>query len=402
MARSRRSPVLRDQWRVASDTRDRRGRNRPRGSDRGRGRKRYSDRERHFRPTEAPSDRPPRSPSPSRPFPEAGREAPRKHRETSPSTSTARRSPGPPPIELREDQGAPARRPSLSSNHPNLENPRPLGEAAPEGDTERGRQRDDSPAAPPPIKRKRTRSPSPRFHRNHHRQRRHRPSRRGGGRDRSPPRKRRGRLSGRGASSRRSPRRGRERRDGEFDRFGISRRRFSRSPIRGERPYTSPRRPSRSPHTADYSDRDSFYRSPSRHSVQSGASGLSASAGRGSRSEQNMNSTKPIRSIVDESARSPSPPRPIPSFDADNTSDAADGDASLREAFPMHGMRASDVRGNQRSRPARPPVDSRQYSTSPQYVTPTGSYHGSPQSTSPYSGGRGGWGGQPPYHPQHG
>ncbi|OXV09278.1 hypothetical protein Egran_02957, partial [Elaphomyces granulatus] len=114
-----------------------------------------------------------------------------------------------------------------------------------------------------------------------------------------------------------------------------------------------------------------------------------------------MNSTRPIQSIVDDSNRSPSPLRPIPSFDADNAGDHLDGESRMREAFPMHGMRASDVHGG-KQRPPRPHIDTRQFSTSPQYVTPTSSYQGSPQSGSPYSGGRGGWSGQSHFPGQHG
>ncbi|MCJ1380730.1 kinase subunit of RNA polymerase II carboxy-terminal domain kinase I [Xylographa soralifera] len=82
-----------------------------------------------------------------------------------------------------------------------------------------------------------------------------------------------------------------------------------------------------------------------------------------------QSSTRPIQSILDEQPRQPSPPRPIPSFDDSNGS----ADSHIRDAFPMHGMK---------------------YATSPQYMTPTSSHHGSPQSASPYSHGRGGWTGQ--------
>ena len=43
---------------------------------------------------------------------------------------------------------------------------------------------------------------------------------------------------------------------------------------------------------------------------------------------------------------------------------------------------------------SRPQIDTRQYSQSPQHVSPSSSYHGSPHGHSPYSAGRGGWGGQ--------
>ena len=100
-------------------------------------------------------------------------------------------------------------------------------------------------------------------------------------------------------------------------------------------------------------------------------------------------STRPIQSILDEQPRQPSPPRPIPSFD-DST---GSGDAHMREAFPMHGMKANDLHSNHRRGPGH--IDTRQsYATSPQFMTPTSSHHGSPQSGSPYNHGRGGWGGQ--------
>ncbi|QMW31515.1 hypothetical protein G4B84_006896 [Aspergillus flavus NRRL3357] len=103
----------------------------------------------------------------------------------------------------------------------------------------------------------------------------------------------------------------------------------------------------------------------------------------------------PIQS-ADNPLRSPSPPQPIPSFDVDTTSALVDGDVP-RESVSMHGMRASDARDTKSSNP-RSHLDTRQYSTSPQYVTPSNSYHGSPQSTSPYLGGRGGRNGQQPPH----
>ena len=117
----------------------------------------------------------------------------------------------------------------------------------------------------------------------------------------------------------------------------------------------------------------------------------SSPAPRRSRKEEtNMqSSTRPIQSILDDQPRQPSPPRPIPSFD-DSTGAA---DAHIREAFPMHGMKANDMHSNHRRGPNH--IDTRQpYATSPQFLTPTSSHHGSPQSGSPYSHGRGGWGGQ--------
>ncbi|KAI9863583.1 MAG: kinase subunit of RNA polymerase II carboxy-terminal domain kinase I [Trichoglossum hirsutum] len=101
----------------------------------------------------------------------------------------------------------------------------------------------------------------------------------------------------------------------------------------------------------------------------------------------------------------PSPPRPIPSFTDSDDHDLIDGDARMREAFPMHGMKAADV-----SRPSPAPVsqstpapiDTRQhYSNSSQYIGPNSNHHLSPQSQSPYGNGRG-WGGQQHFNGQHG
>ncbi|KAI9846333.1 MAG: kinase subunit of RNA polymerase II carboxy-terminal domain kinase I [Sclerophora amabilis] len=95
----------------------------------------------------------------------------------------------------------------------------------------------------------------------------------------------------------------------------------------------------------------------------------------------------------------PSPPRPIPSFTDSDDRDDLEGNARIREAFPMHGMKATNLHHSSRQHP-RPQVDTRQpYSHSPPYVAPNSAH---PQSASPYGGGRG-WGGQPPpYHGQHG
>lgn len=98
----------------------------------------------------------------------------------------------------------------------------------------------------------------------------------------------------------------------------------------------------------------------------------------------------------------PSPPRPIPSFTAADERAPMDNDMHLREAFPMHGMKASEIHGPSRGM-TRPSIDTRRtYSPSPQYLTPTSTHHVSPQAVSPYSNGRG-WGqqqstyhGQPP------
>ena len=115
-------------------------------------------------------------------------------------------------------------------------------------------------------------------------------------------------------------------------------------------------------------------------------------------SSKMQSSTRPIQSILDEQPRQPSPPRPIPSFDDAN----AAGNQHLNQSFPLHGMKSGELPSHNHRR-IPPHIDTRQsYGTSPQYVTPTSSHHGSPQSGSPYSHGRGGWGGQQHYHGQSG
>ncbi|KAL9128718.1 MAG: hypothetical protein Q9217_002651 [Psora testacea] len=95
-------------------------------------------------------------------------------------------------------------------------------------------------------------------------------------------------------------------------------------------------------------------------------------------------------------SRTNSPPRPIQSFDA--TSQHAG--MMPADAFPLHGLKASEVHGLHRQ--MRPPhLDTRQpYSTSPHW-TPSSSHHGSPHSASPYNQARGGWAAQQQqYHRQ--
>ena len=104
-----------------------------------------------------------------------------------------------------------------------------------------------------------------------------------------------------------------------------------------------------------------------------------------------QSSTRPIQSILDDGSRQPSPPRPIPSFDS-----VPQNPAAISEAFPLHGMKASEVHGAHGThRPNRPPHLNTQhsYSTSPQW-TPSSSHHGSPHSGSPFNQTRGGWGAQ--------
>lgn len=117
---------------------------------------------------------------------------------------------------------------------------------------------------------------------------------------------------------------------------------------------------------------------------------------RGGRTKM-QSSTRPIQNTINDGSRPPSPPRPIPSFEP-----VPHHPAMISEAFPLHGMKASDVHGTHRS--SHPPhLNTQQsYSTSPQW-TPTSSHHNSPHSGSPFSQSRGGWGGQQQqYHGQPG
>ena len=361
MAGSRRSPVLKDDWRAAANDTGDHHRRRPHQSRpyRDRGRERYRERDRPPRPKDNGLDRPFRSPPPSRAFPHPGREAPHKHRGfPSNDAPSPRGSPGPPPDELMESR--------RNFNHPRFSQSSDHPDFRPWEATEREPWRDDSPSAPPPSKRKRTRSPSsPRrpYHRTSNpRHPRHNP-RHGEGFDRGF--SKRGRFSTRGRAGRGSfPPRGRGRRG----RGGSFRGRDSLSPGRGRDSLSPPRGWSRSPYPEDHPEGDFRRRSMSRHSTQSGHSRVSAYSRRDS-----VDSTRPRRPGMDDFARSPSPRRPISSFDADNASASGDGDANIRAS-------------NQRSRPPR----------SPQYMKSNNSYQGSPRSASPYSGR--GWGGQRPYH----
>ena len=153
------------------------------------------------------------------------------------------------------------------------------------------------------------------------------------------------------------------------------------------------------------------HKAPSRHRNQSLSSSRGGSRKPGSRRRtprspieregarggrtKMQSSARPIHNTINDGSRQPSPPRPIPSYEP-----LPQSSAMISEAFPLHGMKASDVHGGTH-RPSRPPhLNTQQpYSTSPQW-TPTSSHHNSPHSGSPFSQGRGGWGGQ--QHQYHG
>ena len=144
------------------------------------------------------------------------------------------------------------------------------------------------------------------------------------------------------------------------------------------RPAVDERRRTRSPHIRDRARNTSLersYRSRSR------------SRDRRHKRDRMNHSTRPIQSILDDPARQPSPPRRIPSFD-----DVQGGNAS------HHGPQFN-VHGAKPDRRHPPHIDTRQnYGTSPQYMTPTSSHHGTPHSGSPYNHGRGGWHAQQQYY----
>ncbi|KAJ6053147.1 uncharacterized protein N7446_009159 [Penicillium canescens] len=372
MAGSRRSP-LRDQWSADQDRDPRDGdRRRGRGSGRDRGRGRGRDRGRPYRPNTRNFDRPGRSP------PRASRFGPGPSHgpgDFASDRSPPRGSPGPVPFNNRR---------------PDLNRPSSAGDwnGHPSGSFNReypSTRRDESPSGPP-FKRQRTRSPSPRGRR---------PplppqssyGKHGEGRDRSPSfKKRGGRFQGRGGPRRRSPRRGRDRRGKDRRRPDIPRPGRSRSPVHDRGFHPSPDRRSRSLSGDNYSDHGSHYRSNSRHSA--GSHSRLSVASHTSRLLSEMNATRPIQSILDDRPRSPSPPRPIPSFDSDNFGEP-------RDAVSMHGPHGPDMRQKPYRRSSRPHLDTRPYGTSPQHPT-AGSYHGSPPPGSPYSG-RGGWNGPSAY-----
>ncbi|KAJ5280329.1 hypothetical protein N7478_005701 [Penicillium angulare] len=387
MAGSRRSPVLRDQWSGDPDREPRpRDNNRGRVSHRDRGRYRNRDRGRGSRPNGRRFDYPPRSP------PISGRVS-----RFGPDSSIA---PNDPAIDRSPPRGSPGPSPGFYNNRRSDQNRPPSSgdwNSHPSGPLERdgpGFRRDDSPGGPP-SKRKRTRSPSPRGPRGQFPPRQPSFAKHGDRRDRSPGYKNRGgRFPGRGGPRRRSPRRGRDRRGRDRGRPDFQRPGRSRSPARGRGNPTSPDRRSRTPSAGGYSDRDSRYRSRSvsRHSGRSAASRISSFSSR-IRGDEGINLNRPAQYVADDSALAPSP-RPIPSFDDSQVGRLGDEPDIARDAFSIHGSRQPDIRNKQR-RPSRSHIDIHPYSKSPHF-TPASSHRGSPP-TSPRSGGRGGWNGQPAY-----
>ncbi|KAK2763070.1 kinase subunit of RNA polymerase II carboxy-terminal domain kinase I [Arachnomyces sp. PD_36] len=365
MAGSRGSPLMRDQWRAEDDHRE-------------------SEREHHRH--RAKPDHRPRSPPPHRRG--QGRRRDRAPRGRDTASTAGSHPPSHNQNYRKEDRKASNRKDpphSKRGSHSNNRNSRRSHAAQDKRLAGKNRPREESPSAAPPLKRRRSRSPSqPRSHRVD--------DSKPDSRSRDPER------SGRQQQRRPSPRsfthRKKARRDSTQDErpstseLNLS----SRHRGRSESPASREERQPRSPRKPSYSPAPDHTPPRRRHSRES------RSPARGSRKDRKMHSARPIQSIADD--RSPSPLRPIPSFDAENN-DHTHGEPHLRDSYPMHGMRPSDARGS--SRPSRPSVDTRQtYSTSPHYVASNSSHHGSPQSGSPFSGSnRGGWGGQPQYQQGH-
>ncbi|QSS53170.1 latrunculin sensitive kinase Lsk1 [Histoplasma capsulatum var. duboisii H88] len=400
MAGSRRNPLMKDQWRADDDhiARDNLHPH-PRERDRERNRER--------------PERRPRSPPPSRRGGGRGHERPRGRGASFVSNNPSSRR----PLSGRRGDHKKHHNSDHSNNINNNNRSRQLSPSSHDkiADTDqrdstrqsegqvnsRGDPKHSSPpqSPAPPPKRKRSRSISPSRLQPHPR-----PKRRDG---RNPDRPERGRgRSDRNFSPRRGPiPRGKDyrptdlRSEASATDYLQSRRRRSRSPdsFIGRRSL-SPRRVSRSPPpTKGYQDHSP--RPSSRHSLLSRSSRQSPQPTY--RKKTDMQSTRPIQSVVDDSRRSPSPLRPIPSFDAGNPKQNTESDSRKRDTFQKHSMRGAETRGSRR--PSRPQIDTRgSYSTSPQYVTPTSSHLGSPQSGSPHSGGRGSWSGQQQYHGQQG
>ena len=194
----------------------------------------------------------------------------------------------------------------------------------------------------------------------------------------------------------------RDRYHGHYDDPYLSHRRADRSPSSRARPPArhqrlskpdDPENPSKSSRRSEKQKQRTLRHLRARTKANDFLRRLSVSPSDDRSEDRMQQGTRPIQSILDEpprqASRPASPPRPIPSFD-DSRSGA---DTHMREHFPMHGMKVNDFSSGHRRGP--PQIDTRQtYAASPQYMTPTSSVHGSPHSVSPYSQGRGGWGGQ--------
>jgi len=366
MARSRRTPPMRDHWRVEEEARDRAA-------------PRYRDSNR--------SERRPRTP----PF--IRREDP-EDRYRGPDSRTAEsyrpssnRVPVREPKHPRPRKASPSPRRASKPKQPSPQRSRGLEDRT-------ARPRDPSPTKPP--KRRRTRSPSParsdRYVPPHRRDSR--------SRERSEPRDRRPAGTDRAFSSRRSSpsrdaRSGRRSQIPSSDSYVPSHRRRdrsrSRSPPRNfDRRSRSPPRRSRSPptrispashHRKRKPDIDKRELSP--YSARALKTQKLSQATEPWASEK-MNHPQRIQSIVDNPSLS------TQGQNYQGGHDLMGNHAPMRGNFGGHNNNMMH-----QNRPPRPMVDTRSsYQSSPPFMTPNSSYHGSPQSGSPFHGSRGGWSGQ--------
>jgi CTD kinase subunit alpha len=369
MARSRRSPLMRDQWRAEEDAYDRHS-HRYRESDR--------------------SDRRPRTPPPTR------RDDRDEHyRSREPIAVESYRPTSSREIE-RQSRKSQARAASPSprrhsKSKPSIQKSRPLEERI-------TRPHDTSPAKS--TKRKRTRSPSPT------RSDRYVPSRRRShSRERSDFRDRRGQGTDRAFSPRRlSPTRN-PRLDGRSEvapsdsyfstRYRRDESRSSRTRV--QRRSRSPRRHSRSPPPHRTKTRSPRPASRELSPYSARARKTQNQATHDTRGSDNSMNPQRIQSIVSDSSHPQPQSQRMQGYNRGGH-DPMDGHTPMRQNFTAHNHNMIH-----QNRPPRPFVDTRPpYSGSPPFMTPNSSYHGSPQSGSPHYGNRGGWGGQQPYQGHHG
>ena len=375
MARSRRTPPMRDHWRAEEEARDRAA-------------QRYRDTNR--------SERRPRTP----PF--ARREDPEDRYRSLDSRATESYRP------------SNNREPVRESKHPRTRKASPSprrGSKPKQPSPERfwvledriSHPRDPSPTKLP--KRRRTRSPSPA------RSDRYVPPRRRDSRSRdwSEPRDRRPVGTDRAFSSRRSspsrdPRSDRRSQIPSSDSYVPSHRRRERSRSRSaprnfDRQSRSPRRRSHSPPARISPPRRDRKRKPDTEQRE-----LSPYSARALKTQQlslpaeprssgkEMNRPQRIQSIADNPSLS------AQSQNYQGGHDTMGGHAPMRGTFGAHSSNMMH-----QNRPPRPMVDTQSsYQGSPPFMTPNSSYHGSPQSGSPFHGNRGGWSGNQPFQSHQG
>lgn len=340
MARSQRSPPMKDSWRGEEEPRDRHH-NRPRDSDRG-GR----------RPRSPPSARRGGAESSHRGREYNDRDVYRNYRERSVSRDSRRSYP-------RKSSISPKRLPKLKQ---------PSSAQLRRTEDRINRPRDVSPFRS--AKRRRTQSPSPARSDRYvpDRRRESRSRERVDSRDRRPVIDRA--FSPRRASPGRSSRPSSRGAPPDIDSYVPSHRRRSPTPPparRRERRSPSPRRRSRTP--------------PPRRQPTKPASPkpreLSPYSARVLKTQQLAAHSAPTKNA---------PPASKATSVIDDDHNSMDGQHSVRGSYGTH-------KNMRRGHPQRPYVETRgqQFGGSPPFQTPNSSYHGSPQSGSPQYNSRGGW-----------